>query len=534
MTYSFNTLDLKLVVVPSVFLMSMLFKAYRDRRRRRGLPFPPGPRPLPVVGNLFDIPLEYSWKAYAEWSKTYGNHIISLTVLGKVIVVLNSHKPARDLIDKRSAMYSARPHVPFHDLTGWGWIVPVAPYDDAWRAKRRILDHGMRPNAAIHYQPMQKAKTHDFLKSLASGPEKFREHINHFQGAIIMSSVYGYDVSEHGDKYLGAANEMNDLGVRTMLPGALFVNDLPILKYLPEWLPGMGFKELARQGRRLADEVRYAPFEFVKNGMHTGTARPSITLANLEQIEDIDSPESARALELIAEASGSLYSAGADTTVSTLASFFLMLAQYPDTQKKAQAELDAVTGRERLPDYSDRPRLPYIDAICKELLRWNVVTPIALPHAAMQDDEYNGYFIPRGATVIANTWQVSRTVHRIHLTLDFRAILHDPTVYPDPETFRPERFLTEDGNVKDDPTLSAAFGFGKRVCPGRHLVDMTLFIFVTSVLSVFTVAKAKDAQGHEIPVDCVLSTSTLISYPEPFKCSITPRDSNAQRLIGGL
>ncbi|KAI0062665.1 cytochrome P450 [Artomyces pyxidatus] len=495
--------------------MFIVFKVFESRRRRRGLAYPPGPRPLPVVGNLFDIPPQYSWKAYAEWAKIYGNHTISLTALGKVIVVLNSYKAAKDLLEKRSGIYSARPSMPFHELMEWGWIVPLSRYDDAWRAKRKILDHGMRPNAAVQYQPMQKMKAHDFLKHLASSPEKFREHITHFQGAIIMSSVYGYDVSEHGDKYLGAANEMNDLGVRTMLPGALFVNDLPILKYLPEWLPGMGFKELARQGRRLADEVRYAPFEFVKNGMHTGTARPSITLANLEQIEDIDSPESARALELIAEASGSLYSAGADTTVSTLASFFLMLAQYPDIQEKAQAEVDAVTRRERLPDYSDRPRLPYIDAICKELLRWRVVTPIGLPHAAMQDDEYNGYFIPKG--------QCSST-----------AILHDPSVYPDPETFRPERFLTEDGNVKDDVMLSAVFGFGKRVCPGRHLVDTTLFIFVTSVLSVFTVAKAKDAQGNEIPVDCVSNTSTLISYPEPFKCSITPRDSKAEQLIAGL
>ena len=83
----------------------------------------------------------------------------------------------------------------------------------------------------------------------------------------------------------------------------------------------------------------------------------------------------------------------------------------------------------------------------------------------------------------------------------FRAILHDPKVYPDPEEFKPERFLNEDGSVRDDPTLSLAFGVGKRICPGRLFVDATIFIVASSVLSVFNVTKAKDENGHEIPVN---------------------------------
>jgi cytochrome P450 len=82
----------------------------------------------------------------------------------------------------------------------------------------------------------------------------------------------------------------------------------------------------------------------------------------------------------------------------------------------------------------------------------------------------------------------------------FRAILHDPEAYPDPEEFKPERFLSEDGSVRDDPTLSLVFGFGKRICPGRHFVDDTIFIVTSSVLSVFKVTKARDENGNEIPV----------------------------------
>jgi cytochrome P450 len=87
----------------------------------------------------------------------------------------------------------------------------------------------------------------------------------------------------------------------------------------------------------------------------------------------------------------------------------------------------------------------------------------------------------------------------------FRAVLHDPEIYPDPEEFKPERFLNKDGSFRDDPTLSLVFGAGKRICPGRHLVDATIFIFASSVLSVFNVTKAKDENGHEIPVKVAVS-----------------------------
>ena len=119
----------------------------------------------------------------------------------------------------------------------------------------------------------------------------------------------------------------------------------------------------------------------------------------------------------------------------------------PEVMKKAQQELDRVVGKGRLPDFSDRDNLPYIDAVVKEILRWNPPLPIGVPYRLMQDDVYRGYFIPAGTTVIQNAW----------------AICRDPTIYPDPETFNPDRFL-KDGNL--DPSVSdpedRVFGAGRR------------------------------------------------------------------------
>lgn len=148
-----------------------------------------------------------------------------------------------------------------------------------------------------------------------------------------------------------------------------------------------------------------------------------------------------------------------------------------------------------------------------------MVTPMGIPHAPTEDDFYKGYFIPKGAIVIANAW----------------AILHDPELYPDPEAFKPERFLNEDGTkFRDDPTISLAFGAGRRICPARHFVDATLFLVTASVLAVFNVTRAKDQNGQEIPVVVPPPESIesdVAIYPPKFECSITPRDKLAEDLI---
>jgi cytochrome P450 len=107
--------------------------------------------------------------------------------------------------------------------------------------------------------------------------------------------------------------------------------------------------------------------------------------------------------------------------------------------------------------------------------------------------------------MVANAWSVGLSIILDVYLRSFRAILHDPEIYPDPEEFRPERFLNEDGSIQDDPTLALVFGIGKRICPGRHFVDATLFIVTASVLSAFNVTKAKDENGIEIPVNAAVT-----------------------------
>jgi cytochrome P450 len=113
-----------------------------------------------------------------------------------------------------------------------------------------------------------------------------------------------------------------------------------------------------------------------------------------------------------------------------------------------------------------------------------------------------------------------------------RAILHNAEDYPEPDTFKPERYLTADGkidpNVRDPRT--ACFGFGRRICPGRHIADASLFAMVATILATVDIVRAKDAQGNEIIPDIDV-TSGLLSHPKPFAWSVRPRSAHAEELV---
>lgn len=150
-------------------------------------------------------------------------------------------------------------------------------------------------------------------------------------------------------------------------------------------------------------------------------------------------------------------------TLSTLQSFYIAMAAYPEVQRRAQEELDAVVGPHRLPTFADRGDLPYIEAIVMEALRWKPVVPLSLVHLSIEEDEYKGYRIPARTAVVSNPWYVRLRILTACAHAQYRAYARDPKLYPDPETFKPERFL-KDGKVDRSVQNPAeiVFGYGRR------------------------------------------------------------------------
>ncbi|KAJ6622291.1 cytochrome P450 [Mycena sp. CBHHK59/15] len=531
----------------SVFLLYRL-----SQRNRSKLPLPPGPRKLPLVGNLFDMPSTFEWETYMEWSKKYNSDIIHLNVVGTSIIVLSSAEAANDLLEKRSSLYSDRARSPMvNELMGWTFALGFIKYGMNWqrgvmtndliicgshrrslvrcphqilrhnsqehfrRSRRRLLHQAFNATASQEFRPKEILATHELLRRILQEPGDVMDHLRHMAGEVIMSVAYGIDVLPSNDPYIALAKEaVRSLSIASV-PGRFLVDSLPILKYVPDWFPGAGFKQTAKEWNKLARAMVDVPFAEAKRNIAAGNAPPSFTSNNLRNLELLkDSAEKEEKEQAVKDIAGNMYTAGADTTVSALATFVLAMIANPDAQKKAQAEIDSVVGTNRLPDFDDESSLPYVSAVVKEVLRWRSVTPIAIPHFLPVEDEYRGYRLPAGSIVIPNAW----------------AILHDEVMYPDPYRFNPDRFLL-DG--KPNPAVrspDAAFGFGRRVCPGRYMAASSVWISAVSILATFDITKAVGDDGQVIEPSYEYFPA-LVSMPLPFKCSIKPRSQCAVDLI---
>ncbi|KAK0500239.1 cytochrome P450 [Armillaria luteobubalina] len=449
---------------------------------------------------------------YARWTATYGD-VIYLDTPGNPTVIINSAQAADDLLEKRSKNYSDRPDFTMTKLTGWGHIMGFMRYSDWWRMHRRMFHQYFRPRAVPAYYPVQMKATSVLLQQLHSSPDAFVQHVRHHAGSIIMKTVYGYDVDANGDTFVKLVDQAMDAIRAVGNHGSFLVDYIPSLKYLPRWVPGINFLDLAEGGRKLANDMTEKPFQYASDSWANGSASSSFVSENLTKLKNINMRENAIQLEIIRNTAAVAFSGGADTTVSVVLSVILAFLLYPEVQAKAQAELDAVVGSTRLPNFEDRPQLPYTDAIVLEALRWNPVLPMGLAHRSVEADVYRGYYIPAGATVIANAW----------------AILHDEKDYPNPLVFDPERFMPEDGKELQ-PSPMGAFGFGRRICPGRYLAINTAWIAIASMASTLSFSKAVDSEGRVVEPSNTF-TDGFLSFPVPFKCTIKARSSQAQVVI---
>ncbi len=186
-----------------------------------------------------------------------------------------------------------------------------------------------------------------------------------------------------------------------------------------------------------------------------------------------------------------LYSiGGSDTTSVAMSWWTLAMLAYPETQARAHAELDDVVGRSRMPTFADYPHLPYIRAMVKELLRWRPVGPLGVPHRTKEDDWYEGMFIPKGTICVTNLWHMNR----------------DPEIFgKNTDDFDPARYLDASGGTPGISELKKdghfSFGFGSRICIGRHLAENSLFINIAILLWAMKMERKKDASGRFIPLD---------------------------------
>ncbi|TBU44032.1 O-methylsterigmatocystin oxidoreductase [Dichomitus squalens] len=475
--------DLVVSFLGLVFVSVVMRSLLMWQRRTRGKLLPPGPRHLPILGYL-NAPKFKPWFAFKEMSTRYGSDILYFRRFGQHNIVLSDPSVITEYLVKRTTNTSDRVHSPSVTLSTLNRRLAFMPYAAEWSDCRRATF-----------------------------------------AATILKITYGIDIDDENAEIVQVVENAGKGPGQTLIPGRFLVDSIPFLRFVPAWMPGAGFQrqfaEWGAASRKLKD------FPYVRrNTAFTDNALPSCaTIADTLLSEKGETGEYSSGIgqeDLVKTVCGAAYVACNHQTYSTLQAAFLALSLYPDVQRKAQAELFAVVGPDRLPDFGDREALVYVNALVKEMLRWFNVTPLGMAHRTMADDELNGYFIPAGTMITPNIW----------------ACMHDPAEYEDADEFRPERFIRDgklDSTVRDP--LAFAFGFGKRhgppgdrICPGRYFADTALFINVASVLHVFDITPPLDENGNPIRVKMEMSDG-FISYPEDCRCTIRPRSEKAAALI---
>ncbi|KAI0281339.1 cytochrome P450 [Russula brevipes] len=484
--------------IGTVLTLIIFYAARYLTSRRRKLP--PGPRGYPFIGNLLDLK-GGQWLKFAKWQKTYGD-LIYLNAAGYPVIVLNSQRVAVDLFDRRAAIYSDRPPIIACDIMTGGLMFAFSPIGDCWRRMRKAAEEVLSKGSVKNFHETQMTEAIVLASDWLARPAKWDRHFYRTTASTMLSILYGYrTVMSERDHAIELINGFSKRLLRAALPGAHLVQLFPWMRHIPSSLAKWkrDAKTCYEQGSAMFDGlIRTAETNIGDEHQSIGA-----TLVHEAEKNKLSSNERSWL-------AGTLYLGGSDTTSSVMIWWVLAMLAYPETQARAQAELDAIVGRARPPTFTDYPHLPYIRAMVMEALRWRTSVPMAV-HRSTEDDWYEGMYIPKGTFCVANVWHMN----------------HDPEIYGENAMdFDPARHLDANGDIpsglSDNKEGHFSYGFGRRNCAGRHLANNSLFINIAILLWATKIERKKDASGQLVPLDDYVDRGIAV-LPAPFECNITPR-----------
>lgn len=458
-------------------------------KKRRGLPLPPGPKGNWLFG--YPIPKAFAYRHFEELTKEYGP-MFTIRQGFENVIVIGRMQAAIDIMEKEGAALVDRPtSISAGETLSGGMRVLLTPAGERFKKMRRALHSHLQPKVVQSYGPVLMRNARQHIIDILEDPSQHQEHAKRYSASVVMYLAYGKAPKGRDDPNIAAVNRcLTRLGV-TIRPGVWKVDIYPWLKYVP------GYLDELKEGHREELTLFKTQLALVKQAMERGEEVPdSFGKYLLQRQAELELSD-----DETAYLAGSMFGAGSDTTASAISVSILAAACYPEAQKRVQEELDQVIGNQRAPTFDDQDSLPQTMAFVLETMRWRPVTAGGFPHKATKDLVWRDYVIPKGTTVMGNVWAVCR----------------DPEYFPDPEAFNPQRWLTEDGKLKED-MKSYPFGFGRRVCPGQHMATASIFLNTALTQWAFNI-KADPAA----PIDPLAFTESANAHPQPFKVIFEPR-----------
>ncbi|KAG1807783.1 cytochrome P450 [Suillus subaureus] len=417
----------------------------RRRKPESDLPLPPSP-PTWRLGGYF-LPRHHSSLTIAGWIDEYGP-LITIRSKFERIIIIGRYKAAVDIMENQGKLTADRPRmIAAGEMFGGGMGIGFAYWGDRFRRMRRALHTHLQPKAAAAYQPLQMSHAKDTVLGILDDPHgDFQKHVITYAATTIMKIAYGKTTSTSAtDSSVVEIRHFVKTISAVVRPGAYLVDSIPWLKHIP-W-----YRRDLRRGFGKTKKLNLGQLN-CQSDMDIGPSFVRYILENrhLYGLSDTE----------MAFLGGSFFAAGSETTSTAICTVLMAAACFPEEQAQVQAELDAVIRRRRAPTFADQQSLPRLQAFISESLRWRPPLPTgALAHRATQDIIWENYCIPAGTSIFNNHWAISR----------------DPDAYPEPDAFKPQRWIDEQGHLRVD-LIFFPYGFGRRVCPGQHVAQRSVFI----------------------------------------------------------
>ncbi|GAD96793.1 cytochrome P450 [Paecilomyces variotii No. 5] len=347
------------------------------------------------------------------------------------------------------------------------------------------MHNAVGSQAVRNYRGFQDSEGKILMRDLLEDPDSYVMSIERYSCSVVSIVGWGRRIANKDDYVVQRALDFMERVVDIIVPGAYWMESLPLLAELPRWLYALPKGAQAKEQN------------FAKSLL---SQRSELGLCDKE----------------IAGLTTNLIGGGVDTTSSSMISCILTMCVFSEVRRKAHEELDAVIGSERFPGWDDEEKLPYIQALVKETLRWRSVTVLGgIPHAPIQDDIYQEYYIPAGTNITGDLWAIHR----------------NPKNFPDPDVFRPERYLN--GLERPYPNTRGhnAFGWGRRQCSGQPLAEQGLMHTIAQSLWAFEIKPGLDENGNAVRLDIFAYTNGENIRPVPFKARFIPRSEKARETI---
>lgn len=486
-----------LALVVSVICLSLLSVWAKMRTGGR---LPPGPTPLPLVGNLLQLNLKDIPASLSKLAEEYGP-VYTLYFGSWPTVVLHGYEVVKEALLNQGDDFLGRGPLPIIEDSNKGYGL-IFSNGERWKLLRRFslmtlrnfgmgkrsLEERVQEEARCLVEELKKTEAQPFDPTfiLACAPCN-----------VICSILFNERFQYKDQTFLTLMNLLNKNFREVNSIWCQMYNLWPkFMKYIPG-----KHKEFSKR----LDDVKNFILEKVKEhqeSLDPANPRDYVDCFLSKVEEEKHNQKSEFDLENLAVCGSNLFTAGTETTSTTLRFGLLLLMKHPEVQDRVHEELDRVIGRHQPPSMADKVKLPYTDAVVHEIQRYITLLPSSLPHAVVRDTKFRHYVIPKGTAVFPL----------------LSSILLDHKEFPNPEKFDPGHFLDKNGCFKKTDYF-VPFSLGKRSCAGESLARMELFLFFTAILQKFSLKPLVEPRDLDIkPV-----VTGLINVPPPYKLCLVPR-----------